>query len=117
MATPRGTFEMRFFFTVAIASANGGDAHSAESVKHRIKALIDAETPGKVMSDDDIVAMLNKEGIDLARRTVAKYREALGHALLDPAAPRDERAPARLLKRRAPRSRADAAGRWPSGPR
>lgn len=78
IATPRGTFEMRFFFTVAIASANGGDAHSAESVKHRIKLLIDAESQGKVMSDDDIAAILKKEGIDLARRTVAKYREALG---------------------------------------
>lgn len=78
IATPRGTFEMRFFFTVAIASAHGGDAHSAETVKHRIKALIDAESQGKVMSDDDIAAVLNKEGIDLARRTVAKYREALG---------------------------------------
>jgi RNA polymerase sigma-54 factor len=78
IATPRGTFEMRFFFTVAIASANGGDAHSAESVKHRIKLLIDAESQGKVMSDDDIAAVLKKEGIDLARRTVAKYREALG---------------------------------------
>ncbi|MBO0661506.1 RNA polymerase factor sigma-54 [Jiella sp. MQZ9-1] len=78
IATPRGTFEMRFFFTVAIASADGGDAHSAESVKHRIKILIDAESVGKVMSDDDIAVVLKKEGIDLARRTVAKYREALG---------------------------------------
>ncbi|MEX6508535.1 RNA polymerase factor sigma-54 [Jiella sp. M17.18] len=80
IATPRGTFEMRFFFTVAIASANGGDAHSAESVKHRIKTLIDAESVGKVMSDDDIAAVLKEEGVDLARRTVAKYREALGIA-------------------------------------
>ncbi|MEF2550715.1 RNA polymerase factor sigma-54 [Aurantimonas sp. A2-1-M11] len=78
IATPRGTFEMRFFFTVAIASANGGDAHSAESVKYRIKLLIDGESQGKVMSDDDIAAILKKEGVDLARRTVAKYREALG---------------------------------------
>ena len=78
IATPRGTFEMRFFFTVAIASADGGDAHSAESVKLRIKILIDAESAGNVMSDDDIAAVLNKEGIDLARRTVAKYRESLG---------------------------------------
>ena len=78
ISPPRGTFEMRFFFTVAIASADGGDAHSAESVKHRIKILIDAESAGKVMSDDDIAAILKKEGVDLARRTVAKYREALG---------------------------------------
>ncbi|MBO0905126.1 RNA polymerase factor sigma-54 [Jiella sonneratiae] len=80
IATPRGTFEMRFFFTVAIASANGGDPHSAESVKHRIRRLIDAEAVGNVMSDDDIAAVLKKEGVDLARRTVAKYREALGIA-------------------------------------
>ena len=80
IATPRGTFEMRFFFTVAIASADGGDPHSAESVKHRIKILIDAESVGNVMSDDDIAAILKKEGIDLARRTVAKYRESLGIA-------------------------------------
>ncbi|NDW04487.1 RNA polymerase factor sigma-54 [Jiella pacifica] len=80
IATPRGTFEMRFFFTVAIASANGGDAHSAQSVKHRIKMLVDSESVHKVMSDDDIAAILKKEGIDLARRTVAKYREALGIA-------------------------------------
>ncbi len=78
IATPRGTFDMRFFFTVAIASANGGDAHSAESVKHRVKQMIDAETVGKVLSDDDIAVVLKKEGVDLARRTVAKYREALG---------------------------------------
>ncbi|KQT83959.1 RNA polymerase factor sigma-54 [Aurantimonas sp. Leaf443] len=80
MATPRGTFEMRFFFTVAIASVSGGDAHSAESVKHRIRGLVDAEGPGKVLSDDDIAAALKREGVDLARRTVAKYREALGIA-------------------------------------
>ena len=77
MATPRGTFEMRFFFTQAIAATGGGDAHSAESVKHRIKQMIDAETLGHILSDDDIAAILKKEGIDLARRTVAKYREAL----------------------------------------
>lgn len=77
MATPRGTFELKFFFTVAIASASGGDAHSAESVKHRIKAMVGAEGPGAVLSDDDIVERLRGEGIVLARRTVAKYREGL----------------------------------------
>ncbi|MEN3793185.1 RNA polymerase factor sigma-54 [Fulvimarina sp. MAC3] len=76
VATPRGVFEMRFFFTRAIAAADGGDAHSAESVKLRIKRLIDAEVTGKILSDDDIAAILKKEGVDLARRTVAKYREA-----------------------------------------
>jgi RNA polymerase sigma-54 factor len=78
MATPRGTFELKFFFTVAIASSSGGDAHSAESVKHRIKTMVGAEGPGSVLSDDDIAERLKREGVDLARRTVAKYREGLG---------------------------------------
>lgn len=78
MATPRGTFELKFFFTVAIASSSGGDAHSAESVKHRIKTMVGAEGPGSVLSDDDIAECLKREGVDLARRTVAKYREGLG---------------------------------------
>lgn len=78
MATPRGTFELKFFFTVAIAATDGGDAHSAESVKLRIQRLIAGETVGNVLSDDDIALKLKDDGIDLARRTVAKYREALG---------------------------------------
>ncbi len=78
MATPRGTFEMKFFFTVAIQASDGGDAHSAESVKLRIGRMIAAETAGAVLSDDEIAARLKADGIDLARRTVAKYREALG---------------------------------------
>ncbi|MEF2070353.1 RNA polymerase factor sigma-54 [Consotaella aegiceratis] len=77
IATPRGIFELKYFFTVAIASSAGGDAHSAESVKHRIRQLVDAESRQTVLSDDDIAARLKEEGIDLARRTVAKYREAL----------------------------------------
>ncbi|WP_367716318.1 RNA polymerase factor sigma-54 [Nitratireductor sp. GISD-1A_MAKvit] len=77
MMTPRGTFELRYFFTSALASATGGDAHSSESVRERIKSLIDAEEPGAVLSDDALVDVLKKEGIDIARRTVAKYREAL----------------------------------------
>jgi len=80
MATPRGTFELKYFFTTAIASAEGGDAHSAEAVRHRIKALIDAEAGDAVLSDDQIVAALREAGIDIARRTVAKYRESLGIA-------------------------------------
>ncbi|KQT43096.1 RNA polymerase sigma-54 factor [Aureimonas sp. Leaf454] len=78
IATPRGTFELKFFFTVAIASTGGGDPHSAESVKHRIRTLVAAEGPGAVLSDDDIADRLKEEGVELARRTVAKYREALG---------------------------------------
>jgi len=77
MATPRGMFELKYFFTSAIASSEGGEAHSAEAVRQRIKALVDRETAGDVLSDDRIVEILNKEGIDIARRTVAKYRDAL----------------------------------------
>jgi len=77
MATPRGVFELKYFFTSAIASAEGGDAHSAEAVRHRIKALIEEETVKSVLSDDKIVDCLRESGIDIARRTVAKYREAM----------------------------------------
>ena len=78
MATPRGLFEMKYFFTTAIASADGGGDHSAEAVRHRIRQLIDAEPGNGILSDDTIAEMLRKEqGIDVARRTVAKYREAM----------------------------------------
>jgi RNA polymerase sigma-54 factor len=78
LATPRGVFEMKFFFTAAIQSSDGGAAHSAESVRHRIRQLIDAEAqPDTVLSDDRIVEILNDGGVDIARRTVAKYREAM----------------------------------------
>jgi RNA polymerase sigma-54 factor len=78
MATPRGLFEMKFFFTSSIASTSGGEAHSAESVRHRIKQMIEAErAEADVLSDDRIVEILKEGGIDIARRTVAKYREAL----------------------------------------
>jgi RNA polymerase sigma-54 factor len=78
MSTPRGIYEMKYFFTSAIASSVGGaDAHSAESVRFRIKALIDEEKPAEVLSDDRIVEILKGEGVDIARRTVAKYREAM----------------------------------------
>jgi len=77
MATGRGIFELKYFFTSAIAAADGGEAHSAEAVRHRIRQLIDAETPIDVLSDDTIVERLRAAGIDIARRTVAKYREAM----------------------------------------
>jgi RNA polymerase sigma-54 factor len=77
MATPRGVFELKYFFTSAIASADGEESHSSESVRHRIRQLIAAETVGGVLSDDKIVEQLKQDGIDIARRTVAKYREAL----------------------------------------
>lgn len=78
IATPRGIFELKYFFTTAIASSGGGESHSSESVRHRIKALIDAEDPESVLSDDKLVQLLKAEGMDIARRTVAKYRESLG---------------------------------------
>jgi RNA polymerase sigma-54 factor len=77
MATSRGIFELKYFFTSAIAAAHGGEAHSAEAVRHRIKQLIDAEAAADVLSDDTIVDKLRESGIDIARRTVAKYREAM----------------------------------------
>ena len=76
MATPRGIYELKYFFTPAIA-ATGGGVLSAESVRHRIKALIDEEEPKKILSDDKIVENLKSEGIEIARRTVAKYRESM----------------------------------------
>jgi RNA polymerase sigma-54 factor len=77
MLTPRGVFELRFFFTAAIASAEGGEAHSAEAVRDRIRELIDGEPAIEVLSDDAIVDILRKGGVDIARRTVAKYREGM----------------------------------------
>jgi len=78
LATPRGVFEMKFFFTAAIQASDGGAAHSAESVRHRIRQLIEAEDKAEgVLSDDRIVELLKSAGIDIARRTVAKYREAM----------------------------------------
>ncbi|MDB5374776.1 MAG: polymerase sigma-54 factor [Belnapia sp.] len=77
IATPRGTFELKYFFTTAIAGTHGGESHSAEAVRHRIRGMIDQEHPEAVLSDDAIVERLRTEGVDIARRTVAKYREAL----------------------------------------
>jgi RNA polymerase sigma-54 factor len=77
IATPRGTYELKYFFTSAIQSAEGGEAHSAEAVRHHIRDLIDNEVTGSILSDDRIVEILRKTGIDIARRTVAKYREAM----------------------------------------
>jgi RNA polymerase sigma-54 factor len=76
IATPRGIFELKFFFTTALAGANG-ETHSAEAVRHRVQALIAAEESRYILSDDAVAQILQKEGIDIARRTVAKYREAL----------------------------------------
>jgi RNA polymerase sigma-54 factor len=77
IATPRGIFELKYFFSASIASAEGGEGHSAEAVRHRIKTLIEEESRDAVLSDDTIVQVLRSAGIDIARRTVAKYRESL----------------------------------------
>ncbi|MGV6819862.1 MAG: RNA polymerase factor sigma-54 [Parvularcula sp.] len=75
--TPRGTFELKYFFTAAIAAREGEGQYSAESVRCRIRELIDAEEPGQPLSDDRLVVLLGQENIEIARRTVAKYREAM----------------------------------------
>lgn len=77
MLTPRGVFELKYFFTVSISSAEGGDGHSAEAVRNRIRTMIGEERAEAVLSDDDIVDILKSSGIDIARRTVAKYRDAM----------------------------------------
>ena len=97
MATSRGIFELKYFFTAAIAASDGGDAHSAEAVRYRIKQLIDAESASEILSDDTIVDKLRASGIDIARRTVAKYREAM-------------RIPSSVQRRRDKQAEAGAAG-------
>ena len=77
MHTPRGLFELKFFFTAAIPSLDGGEGHSAEAVRHKIKILISEETATTIVSDDKMVQLLRDQGIDIARRTVAKYRESM----------------------------------------
>ncbi|MDA1132155.1 MAG: RNA polymerase factor sigma-54 [Proteobacteria bacterium] len=77
MATSRGIYPMKYFFTSAIASAGGTTVHSAETVRARIRGLIENETPEAILSDDKIVETLRRADIEIARRTVAKYREAM----------------------------------------
>ncbi len=77
ISTPRGIFEMKYFFTNAISSLNSDNQYSSKSIKYKIKELIDDESPKKILSDDKIVEIIRAEGIDIARRTVAKYRESL----------------------------------------
>jgi RNA polymerase sigma-54 factor len=77
IASPRGIFELKYFFTTALHATGDGESHSAEAVRHRIRQLVDAEPVDEVLSDDAIVELLRREGVDIARRTVAKYRDAL----------------------------------------
>jgi len=77
MATHRGLFEMKYFFATAISATDGDAAHSGAAVRHRIRQLIEAENADAVLSDDAIVGELRRAGVEIARRTVAKYREAM----------------------------------------
>ncbi|HEU0067362.1 MAG TPA: RNA polymerase sigma-54 factor, partial [Sphingomonas sp.] len=77
LSCARGLFELKYFFTSGISASDGGEAVSAEAVKAAIRTLIAAEG-AKVLSDDTLVELLGARGFDIARRTVAKYREALG---------------------------------------
>ena len=77
IATPRGVYELKYFFTTAVSSNDGGESHSAEAIRQRIRTMVAAETADHILSDDAIVTTLRKEGVDIARRTVAKYRDAL----------------------------------------
>lgn len=77
VATPRGLFELKYFFTASIQSLDGSEAHSAEAVRDRIREMIDREEPREILSDDRIVALLTADGVHIARRTVAKYRESM----------------------------------------
>ncbi len=78
LSCDRGLFELKYFFTSAIQTSEGGDAASSEAVKERIRALIAAETADSILSDDKLVELLRAGGFDIARRTVAKYREGMG---------------------------------------
>ena len=77
IGTPRGVFELKYFFSSGVSSTDGAAAFSSEAIKARLKTLIDAEKPEAILSDDDLVDALKAEGIEIARRTVAKYREAM----------------------------------------
>jgi RNA polymerase sigma-54 factor len=77
MATPRGLYELKYFFSNAVGDTAGGEAHAAEAVRGLVKRLVDAEPPDAVLSDDELTAKLREQGIEIARRTVAKYRESL----------------------------------------
>ena len=76
MHTPQGVFEMKFFFHSGISSSYG-DSVSSVTIKQRIRKIIENEDPRKPLSDSKIVSILQKEGLMLARRTIAKYREEL----------------------------------------
>ncbi len=76
--TPVGTFELKYFFNSSISSSDGSDALASSAVKEKIRQLVSKEDPKKPLSDQQIVDLLAKDNVDIARRTVAKYRELLG---------------------------------------
>ncbi|MCS5607133.1 MAG: RNA polymerase sigma-54 factor, partial [Alphaproteobacteria bacterium] len=78
VATPRGVFELKYFFTSALTAADGGDDRSSEAVRDQLRDLIENETVNTVLSDDKLVDILRGTGVGIARRTVAKYRDAMG---------------------------------------
>jgi RNA polymerase sigma-54 factor len=80
VGTPRGTFPLKYFFSTALLSADGESSVSAEAIRQRIRLMIERETPDDILSDDRLVLLLEKEGMQVARRTVAKYRESLNIA-------------------------------------
>jgi RNA polymerase sigma-54 factor len=97
VATPRGVFELKYFFTSALASSDGGKNHSSEAVREQMRELIENEAPTAILSDDKLVKILHLLGVDIARRTVTKYRVALG-------------IPSSVQRRRAKRMAARAVG-------
>ena len=80
VGTPRGTFALKYFFSTALPSADGETSVSAEAIRQKIRSMVERETANEVLSDDRIVVLLEKQGMQVARRTVAKYRESLGIA-------------------------------------
>ena len=77
MATPRGIFELKYFFASSLQNNDGGDDFSSKTVQFMIKELVDAESPKAILSDDAIASLLKEKGIEVARRTITKYREAM----------------------------------------
>lgn len=95
LSTGSAVYELKYFFSSALGSTDGGEQHSSESVKHLIRSMIEAESPSNILSDDAIAESLQEKGIDIARRTVAKYREAMNI----PSSPARRREKKRLLIR------------------
>ncbi|WGF89808.1 RNA polymerase factor sigma-54 [Marinivivus vitaminiproducens] len=77
IATPRGNYAFKYFFSNALVGADGAPAHAAEAIRQQIKQMIERETADAILSDDQIVEILRADGVAIARRTVAKYRESL----------------------------------------